>query len=122
MRVNILHVKNGGDINKERIVLKALTRVDIGSFVLADTTYNKDETVSNKLRHTFWFPDKIIEKDDFIVLYTTSGLDRQHNNKVNTTTHCFFWGLDQTIWNKSGDGAVLFELRGWTFKNMLEEK
>jgi len=119
MKVKIEYVKDNGDLANERIVLKALERVDIGRYLLCDTTYNDDETVSNKLRHTFWFPDKVIEEGDFVALYTTVGTDRQHGNKAGTTTHCFYWGLDRTVWNKGGDGAVLFELGSWSIKNML---
>jgi len=119
MKVKIMYVKDNGDLAKERIILKALERVDIGRYLLCDSTYNDDGTVSNKLRHTFWFPDKVIEEGDFVALYTKFGADSQHDNKAETTTHYFYWGLDRPIWNKSGDGAVLFELGTWSIKNML---
>ena len=119
MKVKLMYVKDHGDLDNERIVLKALAGLDIGRYLICDTTYNKDNTVSNKVRHTYWFPDKAIQEGDFVALYTKVGTDRQHSNQANTTTHCFYWGLDRTIWNKDGDGAVLFELGSWAIKNML---
>ena len=121
MKAKLLYVKDHGDLEKERIVLKAFAQIDIGRYMLCDTTYTEDDTVSNKVRHTFWFPDKVIKEGDFVALYTKTGADREHSNKANTTTHCFYWGLDRTIWNKDGDAAVLFELESWSFKNMLAD-
>jgi hypothetical protein len=121
MKAKLLYVKDKGDLKNERVVLKALARIDIGRYMICDTTYNEDDTVSNKLRHTFWFPDKVIEEGDFVALYTRAGEDREYSNKADTTTYCFYWGIDRTIWNKEGDAAVLFELGSWSFKNMLAE-
>lgn len=119
MNLKILRVHDNGVMSRERIVLKAFAPLDIGRYILCDTTYNRDDTVSNKLRHSFWFPDKEIKTGDFVVLYTTSGNDRQFDNKSDTVTHCFYWGLDRTVWNQDGDGAVLIEIGGWVAKNVL---
>ncbi len=122
MKFKLLYVKGSGDLSDERIILKALSKEDIGRYMLCDTTYNEDGSVSNKLRHTFWFPDMVAEKGDFIALYTKKGANTQHNNKAKTTTHFLHWGLDTTVWNKEGDGAVLFEIGNWSSKNILAKK
>ena len=122
MKFKLLYVKDSGDLSEERIVLKALAKADIGHYMLCDTTYNEDGTVSNKLRHTFWFPDLVAEEGDFISLYTKKGTNKNHDNKAKTTTHCVHWGLDKTIWNKEGDGAVLFEIGNWSAKNILAKE
>lgn len=120
MRVKILYTKSRGNIDRERIVLKVLKRTDMGQYLIGDTTYFKDNSVSNRLRHVFWFPDKIVEEDDFVVLYTKHGKDSQFRNKSKTTTHRVYWGLDRTVWNKSGDGAVLFLIDDWVSKKILQ--
>ena len=122
MKVKIVHVKDNGDLGNERIIIKILAKIDIGNFILCDTTYNKNGSVSNKLRHTFWFPDKVVNDGDFVAVYTTSGTDYQHENKADTVTHCFYWGLDRTVWNKDGDGAVLFEIAEWTKKDIFADE
>lgn len=122
MKVKILYVKDSGDRKKERLVLKVLSNTDIGSYIVCDTTYHPDDSISNKLRHVFWFPDKIVNEGDFIALYSTSGTDREFENKAGTKTHRFHWGLDETIWNKDGDGAVVFHIDEWIIKKVPSTK
>ena len=113
MKLKLLYVKDNGDLKNERVVLKAVSRVDIGGYLLSDTTFNDKGGVSNKLRHVYWFPDRLIEPGDFVALYTRKGVDSQRSNKAGTITHWFFWDLDGTIWNKDKDAAVLFEIENW---------
>lgn len=122
MKLKILYVKESGNLQKERVVLKVLSKTDIGNYVLSDTTYHDDESVSNKLRHIFWFPDKIVNAGDYIALYTKSGTDREFENKSNTITHRFHWGIEKSIWNKDGDGAVVFQISEWIAKKVLPGK
>lgn len=118
MKLIIKQVKDHGTIKNERIILQAIDNVDVGYYMIADTTYiNKDE-VSNKLRHTFWMPDKIIKKDDLIVIYTKNGKDSINNNKSGTQTHFFYWGLEKTIWNIEEDAAAIFSINDWVSKKV----
>jgi len=113
MKINIKYVKDAGDIKKERIVLKVISDDDAGNYMLADTTYLEDGSISNKLRHIYWIPDQVVNADDLVVAYTKEGEDSKKNNKNGTTTYFFYWGLDRTVWNKEGDGAVLFSIKDW---------
>ncbi len=122
MKVKILYTKDKDSLDRERIVLKILSRTDIGQYLIADTTYYEDESVSNLLRHIYWFSDKIVHEGDYVVLYTKKGRESKFKNKSGTTTHKFFWGLDRTVWNKSGDGAVLFLIDDWASKKMVGRK
>ncbi|MEY8238826.1 MAG: hypothetical protein RPT25_00615 [Cycloclasticus sp.] len=114
MKLSIRYVKEHGALEKERIVLKVLDNVDVGNYMLADTTYIADEEVSNRLRHTFWIPDKAAEKGDIIVIYTKPGDDFTQSNKSGNKTHFFYWGLKRTVWNKERDAAALFLLNDWS--------
>ena len=122
MKVKLLYTKGKGNLERERIVMKILGRTDIGQYVLCDTTYYEDNSVSNLLRHVYWFSDKIVQEGDYVVLYTKRGKEGQFRNKSGTITHKFYWGLDRTVWNKSGDGAVLFLIGDWVSKNMVRKK
>ena len=116
MKLQIVYVKDNGDLGNERIVLKVLGDTNVGSYIIADTTYYSDERISNDLRHVFWIPDKDVEQGDLIVVYTKSGKDKTVENKTGNSTHFFYWGLERTVWNKDGDAAVLFSLDDWIFK------
>jgi hypothetical protein len=117
MKLEIRSVKSHGDLANERIMLKAISDVNIGAYMISDTTYQSDHAISNKLRHIFWIPDKDVEEDDLIVIYTKSGTDKRvRNSNSGKSTHFFYWGLEGPIWNKGGDTAVLFFLNDWSFK------
>lgn len=113
MKIKIVRVRDNGDHATERIVLKALSTTDVGSYILCDSTYTEDDQVSNRLRHTFWFPDQVVNAGDFIVVHTRKGRSNRTANKSGTTTHNFYWGLDVTVWNEDGDAAVLLEIGEW---------
>ncbi|MEL4887370.1 hypothetical protein N6P31_09840 [Pectobacterium betavasculorum] len=118
MNLEIRFVKGHGDLNDERIVLKALADVNVGKYIVSDTTYHSDDEVSNKLRHIYWIPDKDVEKDDLVVIYTRKGNDKTVNNNSGNRTHFFYWGLECPVWNQKEDAAVLFSLNAWSSKKV----
>lgn len=114
MKLAIRYVKDHGVKDDERIILKALDNVDVGSYMLADTTYISDGEISNKLRHTFWIPDQEVEKDDLVVIYTKEGKNSVKSNKSGSKTYFFYWGLNKTVWNINEDAAALFLVGDWS--------
>ena len=113
MNVEIRYIADAGVASKERLVLRVLRADDIGSYVVFDTTFTSQGDVSNKVRHSFWFPDKNVRKGDLVVLYTKSGLASENKNQDGSTTHFFHWCLDKTVWNTDGDCAVLVHVDNW---------
>ncbi|EHR1282473.1 hypothetical protein KS874_004646 [Vibrio parahaemolyticus] len=118
MKLKIEYVTDHGELKDERIVLRAVEDVNVGEFMIADTTYQGSDSVSNKLRHTFWVPDKDVDKGDLVVIYTKSGTDSEKENKSGSKTHFFYWGLAKTVWNKNSDAALLIEIRDWAHKSV----
>lgn len=122
MRLEIISVKDSGNLQRERVVIKVLQATDVGGHLLCDTTYSDESSVSNKVRHVFWFPDKLVNTGDFVVLFSGPGKDTQSTNMAGTLTHKFYWGLKETVWNKEGDAAVLFEIADWVSKRIASSK
>jgi hypothetical protein len=116
MDVKIISVHNHGDQNEEYVELLVTDNCDIGMYMISDTTYKSSGNVSNKLRHIFWFPDKKVQKGDYVFLYTKTGSNSDSKNKVNTTTYKLYWNIGGAIWNDTGDCAVLFKLEDWTYE------
>lgn len=118
--LEIKGVRKKGALAEERLVLEAIVPTDIGEYAVFDTTYSTNNSVSNKVRHVFWFPDSDakIEAGDFVVLYTKKGKNASQKNKRGTTSHFFYWGLDQTIWNSEGDCAVVVKINDWIFSTV----
>lgn len=118
MNLQIVLVRDAGDLKNERLVLKAENDGDIGNYIVADTTYTSESSVSNRLRHVFWIPDKEVTSGDLVVIYTKYGTPKTKKNKSGNSTHFFYWGLERTVWNKEEDVAALFELSEWDFKRV----
>lgn len=115
MKVEIISVHNQGNYEEEYVLMRVLKDCDIGHYILADSTYTSEDKVSNKLRHTYWIPDKQVKEDDLISVWTKSGKNTTTTNASGETIHRFFWGLKTAVWNNKGDCAVLFEVNAWQF-------
>jgi len=112
MNFKILRVSDAGDLEKERIVLKAVTDVDIGDYLLAQTGKGKDTGVTNKLHNTFWFPDNEVEAGDLVVLYTKSGKRSIKQNESNKS-YFYYWGKPNPVWDAPDRAVVLMEISSW---------
>jgi hypothetical protein len=113
MKLEIVKILDRAVANKERLWLKVLADTDLKYFIVFDTTYTSDTSISNLQRHAFWFKPKQVKAGDYVVLYSKEGTPSEHANENGTTTHFFFWGLKNTVWNDTGDCAVLFEVNNW---------
>lgn len=107
MKLHIIKVADVGDIENERVIIKAQEDCQISWYLIFDNTYNQDGTLSNLWRHLYIFPRIDVKAGDFIWLYTKKGANSQRGNDSNTTTHLLHWGLEETIWNHDGDRAYL---------------
>ena len=54
MELKMIKIKDA-QTDDERVVIKALSKCNINSYILFDTTYNEKGIVSNKFRHIFIF-------------------------------------------------------------------
>jgi len=113
MKIEIVKILERAVANKERLWLKVLADTELQYFIVFDTTYTSNTSISNLQRHAYWFKPKQVKAGDYVVLYTKPGTPSQTTNENGTTTHFLFWGLENTVWNDTGDCAVLFEVNSW---------
>lgn len=99
--------------NDERIVIDITFDTDIGEYLVLDTTYTNQGSISNKVRHPFWFPDQKVKTGDVVVLYTRKGTISSTKNTNGSTSYFFFWGLDSNVWNNDGDCAIIQHIDQW---------
>ncbi len=111
MNIKLQEIIDNGKHSDERIVLKAVTNVNLANYMLLDATYLPDGKLSNKARHVHWFKSKIVNANDTIVLYTKKGQPSEQKNANGTTSHFLHWGLDSSVWNNTGDRATLIEIK-----------
>lgn len=116
MSLQIVKIHEKGTGNKEYVELKVLEACDLVGFIVSDTTYIAENTVSNRLRHMYWFLSQKVAKGDYVFLRTGKGTDTVHANTAGTKTYVRYWGLDSSVWNNTGDTAVLFALKDWSVK------
>ncbi|MFP9459306.1 hypothetical protein AB6D30_03215 [Pectobacterium brasiliense] len=116
MDLEIVSVENKGEIDSERLVLKAKADyVYTWDYAVLDNTYDKEDDVSNKNRHVFYFYDEekylTLEKDEVVYLYTKTG-KYKCKDISGVAHHYFYWNLGKSIWNKDGDKITLIEVKG----------
>lgn len=111
MKLKITAIRDADNLQKERIVMKAQSAVNVGEFVLLQTG-SSDGTVTTVVHQTFWFPDKEIGMGDYVVLYTKSGIPSDTIFKA-VKSHFFYMGNLQPIWNEKDRSAVLMYAPEW---------
>lgn len=107
-RLKLIGVRNVGTDN-EMVLMRADDDLDVGNYIITDSTYRTNGTISNKLRHVYEFPSHPVEKGQLVALYSKVGKDEVGKNSENPpkTIHRFYWNLKERIWNQKGDQAHL---------------
>jgi hypothetical protein len=118
MKVTIHSIAGHGDQTHERIQLTVHEKCNLDHYMVTDTTYTSDSTVSNKVRHTHWFTRLDVNAGDAVVLYTRDGVPTSTARADGGTNHFLYWGLHKPVWNDAGDCAMLFEITTWQGKRV----
>jgi hypothetical protein len=118
MKITIHSVAGHGDQTHERIQLTVVQKCNLDHYMVADTTYTGENSVSNKVRHTHWFSPLDVSAGDAVVLYTKPGTYSSTRRPDGGTNHYLYWGLSKPVWNDAGDGALLFQIDTWTGKRV----
>jgi hypothetical protein len=111
IKVTIKSINSVGDLERERIVLKALDDCDVGLYAIFATKRGAStKTVqAGKIPYCFWLPDKAVKKNDLIIVYTKKGKASVKQNPSGATSHFLYWGEDHPIWANERT-AVLCEV------------
>lgn len=113
MKLKIRSIHEQGKAADEYVLFDVLEDCSMEYFAVADTTYVSATSISNKLRHFFWFPPARVKKGELVVLRTSVGTNDSYKNTAGVMVHRFFWGLKSAVWNNTGDAAVVFEMNTW---------
>jgi len=117
MNLEIRSFAKAGEISHERIILKALTDLDIGEYAVfrSGVGSNREEPTSGR-KIAFWFPDEKVKAGDLVVLYTKKGNRSVKQLDEGGTVYFFYWGRDEVLWADKQFGAVLLEVAAWQFR------
>ena len=112
MQVKIGYVADEGDLDRERLVLRAKRNADIGDFLLIRTSV-RDGEVTTDVKDSFWFPDRSVSAGDLVVVYSKAGSDRKKKIEGGRTAHFFYWGQEAPLWDDESFAAVLLHAPDW---------
>lgn len=121
MNLEIDKVVDNGSHKVERIELNVLGKCNLESYILTDTTYINETHISNKLRHMYWLDDQNVIEGDKIVIFTKEGNSATESiNSGKNKKYTYYWGLGNSVWNNTGDGAILFNINAWEVKKIIK--
>lgn len=115
MKIVIKYIKDFGNPEKERVVLKVNAPTDIGQYVVAESVKVNENAISSEIKNQYWFPDQELKVGDLVVLYTKRGEKKSVLNKDGSTTYFFYWGLENPLSSVEKSCVVLFETL-WMYK------
>lgn len=114
MKLEISSFADVGDASKERLIIKALSDIDIGGYaVLCSNTSEKGVPTSGQ-KIAYWFPDGPIKSGDLVILYTKAGKTSVKNLSGQRIAHFYYLGLNSAIWNKE-TVAVVLRIADWIY-------
>lgn len=113
MNVEIVGIRNADELERERIVLRAVQDTDIGNYLILRARTKNNVVHAGSVPDSYWFRDKRVRAGDLIVLYSKSGTTREKHNDDESVTHFFYWGLSSPCWSRADSAAVLVRLREW---------
>ena len=86
---------------------------DIGGYLVLIARLAEDGSPFSGSHAAFWFSDKHVKKDDLVVLYTRSGVEKSQVNKDGSSSHFFYWGLKEPKLGSQSFGIVLVRSPEW---------
>lgn len=113
MNIEIVGVKEKGNIDKERIVLKTLSDLDIGFFIIFFTEKVGDNEFASGPKQLFWFPNKKINKGDLVVLYSKEGKEAEKLNTNGNTAHFYYANFKTSYFNDENKVLAVIEAADW---------
>jgi len=114
MRLEIKSFSDTGNLEKERVVLRATSDVDIGSYVVMRSKAADDGAPISGQKSAYWLPDKMVKGGDLIVIYTKKGRSSKKELDNGAMVYFYYWNLPDQIWGEGKNNvAVLFDAGDW---------
>jgi predicted Mrr-cat superfamily restriction endonuclease len=112
MNLELRGIENIGDLDRERVVMRAIQNVDIGDYAVLRCNPAENGVASGNVPGAFWFLDKTINKGDLVVLYSKSGVSSAKTG-LHRVTYFYYWGKSQSQW--TDHKIALVHTSSWDF-------
>lgn len=113
MKIKMIKVVDRGTHQSEKVIMNVVQDTNLINYILRDTTYLKENTISNRWVHAYEFLKQDVKKGDQIILYTKVGINSKKDLGSGCTEYTYYWCLNSSVWNNDGDAAVLYEVEDW---------
>jgi len=116
MKIEISSFADAGDYQRERIVIRVQSDVDIGEYAVFCSAVSSEGNPTAGRKQAYWFPDGIVKSGDLVVLYTKRGTTSRKELKPGRTAHFYYWGQEMALWGGAGNAAVVLQIEDWNSK------
>ena len=114
MKLEFLNFTEVGNLEKERLVLKAGDDLDIGKYIIMRSKRGTTGSPTSGSKNAYWLPDLTVKAGDLIVIYSKAGKARKKNLDSGKTVHFYYWHFKKPIWGPDTENtAVLINVRQW---------
>ncbi|BAQ75129.1 putative uncharacterized protein [Pseudomonas sp. Os17] len=118
MKLEIDRIPEAGNLEKERVVMKANEEVDIGKYVLMRSKKGKSGNPQSGSKSAYWLPDLTVKAGDLVVVYSKKGKSSKKTLEDGRIVHFYYWQFNKAIWDKeSNNTAVLLNVREWRHRS-----
>lgn len=107
MRLIITSLANAGDLERERVILRAQEDVNLNYFAVFACRASENAFRSGKVPFAYWFPEKQIGKDDYVIIYTKDGDISEKSAHDGPKSHFFYWRMEKAIWTPEVRAVVV---------------
>lgn len=121
MKIKLVEIKDPGNKDKERVILKVLNDTDLGGYMLAVSLEEVDQSISTNLKNVMWMEDQPLKAGDLVVVYTKEGNNGKIANTDGSTSYFYYWSLTKPIGLTKDAGVLLYEV-DWSFVRAIPTK
>ncbi|HTH55710.1 MAG TPA: lamin tail domain-containing protein [Cyclobacteriaceae bacterium] len=96
-------------VGNEYILLLVNEDVNLKGYAIVDKTFDSEGVESDIFRHIYFFRSLLVQKGDYVALWTKKGTYFKNKTTDNSPLHNLYWGSNENVWNNSGDTATLIK-------------
>ena len=109
MSLRITSLADAGEPQKERLVMRASSDVEVGKYAVFCCWIADDgDPLSGDLPAAYWFEDFSVKSGDLVVLYTKVGKRSEKVSDSGRTSHFCYWNKTGSIWTKDKQPVLTF--------------
>lgn len=114
MKFKVDVLREPGNLEKERVVIKILEDGNVGNLMVATSTLQAEDRVSSKIKNPYWIPDQDVNKGDLVVIYTKDGKKSSRKNDSGSSSYFFYIGAGEALYTEINKTAVVFNISSWS--------